>query len=75
MLARLGVGWVIPGDYQEQIEYQNFLSSVSISRLPWLVVGEMLNHGGYDRHLRLVRKSYQQRRDRLIELLGEHFEL
>jgi DNA-binding transcriptional MocR family regulator len=70
---QLGVGWVIPGGYQEQIEYQKFLSSVSISRLPQLVVGEMLDHGGYDRHLRLVRESYQQRRDRLIELLGEHF--
>ena len=70
---QLGVGWVIPGIYQEQIEYQKFINSVSISRLPQLAVAEMLDHGGYDRHLRLVRESYQQRRDRLIDLLGEHF--
>jgi len=70
---QLGVGWVIPGVYQEQIEYQKFINSVSIARLPQLAVAEMLDHGGYDRHLRLVRETYLQRRDRLIDLLGEHF--
>ncbi|OQX31740.1 MAG: hypothetical protein B0D96_09605 [Candidatus Sedimenticola endophacoides] len=33
----------------------------------------MLAHGGYDRHIRYARESYQQRRDRLIELLAECF--
>ncbi len=70
---QLGVGWVIPGCYQEQIEYQKFINSVSISRLPQLAVAEMLDRGGYDRHLRLARESYRQRRNRLIDLLGEHF--
>ncbi|OQX30524.1 MAG: hypothetical protein B0D96_13540 [Candidatus Sedimenticola endophacoides] len=28
---QLGVGWVIPGRYQEQIEYQKFINSVSIA--------------------------------------------
>ena len=70
---QLGVGWVIPGRYQEQIEYQKFINSISIARLPQLAVGEMLAHGGYDRHLRYARESYKQRRDRLIELLVEHF--
>jgi DNA-binding transcriptional MocR family regulator len=70
---QLGVGWVIPGRYQEQIEYQKFINSVSISRLPQLAVAEMLDHGGYDRHLRLARETYRQRRDRLIDLVGQHF--
>ncbi|MEW7976501.1 MAG: PLP-dependent aminotransferase family protein [Candidatus Sedimenticola endophacoides] len=70
---QLGVGWVIPGRYQEQIEYQKFINSVSIARLPQLAGGEMLAHGGYDRHIRYARESYQQRRDRLIELLAECF--
>ncbi|MCB1758467.1 MAG: PLP-dependent aminotransferase family protein [Gammaproteobacteria bacterium] len=70
---QLGVGWVIPGRYQEQIEYQKFINSVSISRLPQLAVAEMLDHGGYDRHLRLARESYRQRRDRLIDLVGQYF--
>ncbi|MCG8429498.1 MAG: PLP-dependent aminotransferase family protein [Chromatiales bacterium] len=70
---QLGVGWVIPGRYQEQIEYQKFLNSISIARLPQLAIGEMLAHGGYERHLRHARESYRQRRDRLTELLLEHF--
>ena len=69
----LRVGWVIPGIYQEKIEYQKFVSSVNVSRLPQLAVAELLSHGGYDRHLRLAREAYRQRRDQLLDLIDEHF--
>jgi DNA-binding transcriptional MocR family regulator len=70
---QIGVGWVIPGRYQEQVEYQKFINSVSIARLPQVAVAEVLAHGGYDRHLRHAREIYRQRRDRMIELLGQYF--
>ena len=69
----LRVGWVIPGIYQEKIEYQKFVSSVNVSRLPQLAVAELLSHGSYDRHLRLAREAYRQRRDQLLDLIDEHF--
>ncbi|MDC9714815.1 MAG: PLP-dependent aminotransferase family protein [Gammaproteobacteria bacterium] len=69
----LRVGWVIPGIYQEKIEYQKFVSSVNVSRLPQLAVAELLSHGGYDRHLRLARDTYRHRRDQLLDLIDKHF--
>ncbi|PID44870.1 MAG: GntR family transcriptional regulator [Proteobacteria bacterium] len=70
---QLGVGWVLPGRYQDQIEYELFLTSVTSFRLPQLAVAELLAHGGYDRHLRYAREVYRQRRDHLTELVAEHF--
>lgn len=70
---QLGIGWVMPGKYQEQIEYERFLTSITSFRLPQLAVAELLAHGGYERHLRQAREVYRQRRDRLIDLVGEHF--
>ncbi len=70
---QLGIGWVLPGRYQEQIEYERFLTSVTSFRLPQLAVAELLAHGGYDRHLRHARDVYRQRRDHLIDLVAEYF--
>lgn len=70
---QLGIGWVMPGRYQEQIEYERFLTSITSFRLPQLAVAELLAHGGYERHLRQAREVYRQRRDRLIDLVAAHF--
>ncbi len=70
---QLGIGWVMPGKYQQQIEYERFLTSITSFRLPQLAVAELLAHGGYERHLRQAREVYRQRRDRLIDLIAEHF--
>lgn len=70
---QLGIGWVMPGKYQQQIEYERFLTSITSFRLPQLAVAELLSHGGYERHIRQAREVYRQRRDRLIDLVAEHF--
>lgn len=70
---QLGIGWVMPGKYLAQVEYQKFLSSTGSFRLPQLAVAEILARGGYDRHLRMAREAYRQRRDRLIDLISQHF--
>jgi DNA-binding transcriptional MocR family regulator len=70
---QLGLGWVIPGRYIEEIEYRRFLSSTSHFRLPQLAVAEVLSKGAYDRHLKLARETYHQRRNRLFDLVSLHF--
>lgn len=70
---QLGLGWVMPGRYLEEIEYERFLSSSSHFRLPQLAVAEILSRGSFDRHLRAARESYLQRRDRLIDLVCNYF--
>jgi len=70
---QLGIGWVMPGKYLKQVAYQKFLSSTGSFRLPQMAVAEILAKGGYDRHLRMAREAYRQRRDRLIDLISQYF--
>jgi len=70
---QLGLGWVMPGKYLEKIEYERFLSSSSHFSLPQLAVAEILSRGSFDRHLRLARETYRQRRDRLNDLVCQYF--
>jgi len=70
---QLGLGWVMPGRYQESIEYQRFLTSTSQFNLPQLALAEILSKSSFDRHLRMAREVYRQRRDRLLDMIGQHF--
>lgn len=70
---QLRVGWVFAGRHLETMTYRKFLDTLSLPRLPQLVVAEMLAHGGYDRHLRQARTCYKQRFDRLADLVRESF--
>ncbi|MDH5546533.1 MAG: PLP-dependent aminotransferase family protein [Gammaproteobacteria bacterium] len=56
----LRVGWIAPGRFQEQIEYQKYISSLASPGLPQLALADFLSRGGYDKHLRQVRQRYAQ---------------
>lgn len=70
---QLGVGWVIPGRYQHEVEYQRFLINSSHFRLPQLAVAEIFSRGSFDRHFKVARETYRMRRDRLFDLVAEYF--
>jgi DNA-binding transcriptional MocR family regulator len=50
------VGWVAPGRWREQVERLKFVHSVATSTLPQMAVAEFLHSGGYDHHLRTLRR-------------------
>jgi DNA-binding transcriptional MocR family regulator len=52
----LRVGFISPGRYQSQIEHLKFTYSVGTPTLPQLAVAEFLEGGGYEHHLRGVRR-------------------
>ncbi|MCG8614293.1 MAG: PLP-dependent aminotransferase family protein [Pseudomonadales bacterium] len=70
---QLGIGWILPGRYLQQLQYERFINSVFSLRLQQQAVAEMLAHGGYDRHLRTASEAYKQRRDHLLDLVARHF--
>lgn len=70
---QLGVGWVMPGRYLEAIEYERFLTSTSQFHLSQMGLADILSRSVYDRHVRLVRETYRQRRDRLLDMVGLYF--
>lgn len=69
----LRVGWVVPGQHQEQILHIRYTSSLSVSTLPQLAMAEFIAQGAYERHLRRMRNNYQRGRDILIELIQRFF--
>ncbi|HHJ13964.1 MAG TPA: PLP-dependent aminotransferase family protein [Gammaproteobacteria bacterium] len=69
----LRVGWVVPGTYQEQIEYQKYITSLAAPTLPQLAIADFLQRGGYDRYLRQVRGRYAQQVARITRAVGRYF--
>jgi len=53
----LRLGWVAPGRYSAEVEWLKFTLSASSPTLPQMAVAEFLE-GGYDQHLRRIRREY-----------------
>lgn len=67
------IGWTLPGRYREQVEKLKFLNTLSTSTLPQRAIAAYLTAGGYDRHLRRVRRTLQQRCDIMSAFVGRFF--
>ncbi|EPX57762.1 Transcriptional regulator, GntR family domain / Aspartate aminotransferase [Cystobacter fuscus DSM 2262] len=67
------VGWVAPGRFQERLELLKFAHTVATPTLPQLVVARFLASGGYDKHLRTLRRRLASQVERMTEAICEHF--
>lgn len=61
LTANFRIGWALPGRYTAQVEKLKFLNTLTTPSLPQLAIADYLQHDGFDRHLRQVRKGYAQR--------------
>jgi len=69
----LRVGWVVPGKYQEQIEYQKYITSLATPTLAQLAIADFLQRGSYDRYLRQVRGQYARQVAQITQAVSKHF--
>jgi len=67
------VGWIVPGKYQEQIEYLKYISSLATPTLSQLAIADFLQRGGYDRYLRQVRSQYARQVTMITQAITKHF--
>ncbi|MDY7230107.1 PLP-dependent aminotransferase family protein [Hyalangium sp. s54d21] len=67
------VGWVAPGRYRERVELLKFAQTVATPTLPQLAIARFLQSGGYDRHLRTLRRHLSAQLERTTEAIAEHF--
>jgi DNA-binding transcriptional MocR family regulator len=67
------VGWVAAGRFQRQVERFKVLTSVGTSTPAQLAVAEFLSNGGYDHHLRRMRKSYRTQTSAMARAVVRHF--
>lgn len=69
----LRVGWVAPGRYYAQVQMLKFISSVGVSDLLQLTVAQFLEHGGYDRLMRALRRTYAHQLELVAHAVSRYF--
>lgn len=69
----LRVGWSIPGRFQNQVELLKLVVNQATATAPQLAVAAFAESGGFDRHLRRVRRMYHEQMEATIDAVGRHF--
>ncbi len=67
------VGWIAPGRYCKEIERLKMATNIASATLPQLAVADFLAHGGYDHHLRKMRRYYAQFAREMSEAVARYF--
>ncbi len=67
------IGWVAAGALHEEIERLKFITSVATASPPQMAIAEFLENGGYERHLRMVRRAYALNVAAMGEAIGRTF--
>lgn len=69
------VGWIAPGRYLEEIKRLKLVSNIAPPILPQLAIAEFLASGGYDHHLRNIRKAYAKKTACMADAVLRYFPL
>jgi DNA-binding transcriptional MocR family regulator len=69
--ARLG--WVAPGRFRTKVEFLKFVNTSATPSLPQMAIAEFLQTGGYDHHLRKIRRFYAGQLQLMTEAIGRYF--
>jgi len=67
------VGYVIPGRYRDAVERLKFAQTVGTATLPQMAIADFLENGGYERHLRRLRRSIADQVARVSEAIAQEF--
>ncbi len=67
------VGWIAPGKYFEGILHQKLITNLASASPTQLAIAEFLESGGYDHHLRTIRREYAAKVARMAEAVGQLF--
>ena len=67
------VGWCAPGRWQRQVEHLKFVTNVATATLPQMAVADFLANGGYNHHLRRIRRLYAEKVHRMSQAVSEAF--
>lgn len=69
----LRVGWSIPGQYQNEIELLKLVVNQATATAPQLTIAAFVEGGGFDRHLRRVRRMYHHQMTEMIGAVTRYF--
>ncbi|MCC8465695.1 aminotransferase-like domain-containing protein [Photorhabdus bodei] len=66
------VGWVAAGRHAKKIQQLQMMSTVSASMPTQLAIADYLAEGGYDNHLRRLRRTLEQRQQLMLRAIGDY---
>jgi DNA-binding transcriptional MocR family regulator len=69
----LRIGWIAPGKYLAQVEVLKFINTLTTPEAPQLALASFLAEGGYDHHLRRVRRVFEDQVRQMIDAVTLHF--
>ena len=69
----LRVGWIVPGKYYDQVIKMKTLLNISTASINQIVVARYLKEGGYERHLRKLRKDLKKQISDLRACILKYF--
>ena len=69
----LRIGWVAPGRFKADVEWLKFTVSAASPTLPQMAVAEFIESGGYEHHLRHIRREYARNVDLLSAAVMRYF--
>jgi DNA-binding transcriptional MocR family regulator len=69
----LRVGWAVPGRYQDRVELLKLVVNQATGVAPQLAVAAFADSGGFERHLRRVRRMYRDQMARMSEAVADRF--
>ena len=67
------VGWVVPGRFKSTVEWLKYTTNVATATLPQVAIAKFLESGGYDHHLRSIRRLYASFVSQLSQAVMRYF--
>jgi DNA-binding transcriptional MocR family regulator len=67
------IGWVAPGRFKEKVEFLKIVNTSATPTLSQMAVAEFLQNGGFDHHLRKMRRFYACHAQRMGEAVSRYF--
>jgi DNA-binding transcriptional MocR family regulator len=67
------VGWVAPGRFKERVEFLKYVSTAASPSLPQMAIAEFLQNGGFDHHLRKIRRFYASQMECMSAAVSRYF--
>lgn len=67
------VGWLAPGRYLGAVKRIKYATTIATAALPQMALAAFLRKGGYDHHLRRLRRALSQNLERMTHAVAEFF--
>src|SRR5262249_8528205 len=67
------IGWCAPGRFMAEVKNLKLINTMTTTTPTQMAMAEILRSGGYDHHLRRIRKAYFQQVQNMTQAIGKYF--